>query len=139
MYVAAETVDAAWQHVATGFKSAEHNGPFGHGVYGSHDITDAKNQINTPQTGVRGAQTAIVAAYMILVEPYPVAATEYPGKSGQLTGRRVTPGYGAHVAFVQPNTSAVLPTPLWETQPPSTMVMVERHLLLPFAIVVPPP
>ena len=138
VYVAAETVEAAWQHVATGFKSAERNGSLGYGVYASHDIQDTKAHIATPRT-VGGVQTVVVAAYMVLVDPYPVTATEMPGKRGQLAGRRVTPGYGAHVAFVQPNTSSIHPTPLWEAQTPSTMVMVERHLLLPFAIVPPTP
>lgn len=134
VYIAAASIDQAWQHVGSGFKTAERYGPLGFGVYASHDAHAAKNQAKMLQVDGTGALVTIVAL-MLLVNPYPVASTEMPGKTDHLAGQRVTPGYGAHVAFVKQRTMLMQPTALWEVQTPSTMVMVEKHLLLPFAII----
>jgi hypothetical protein len=97
VYIAATSLEAAWQQITTGFVAAERDGPLGFGVYVSHDIDDAKAHVEQQQqqqqqqggvgqrvgaAGVLGG-TVVVAAYVLLSNLYPVDGTEAVGSKGQ--------------------------------------------------------
>jgi hypothetical protein len=83
-------------------------------------------------------EQTVVASYAVLGKVYPVAASEMPGMLDELVGSRVTPGYCAHAAFVAcDGRNNIHPLALWEVQPPASMLLIERHMLLPFAILQP--
>lgn len=127
VFVKVDTVSEARECVESGFSSAVQCGPLGIGVYASHYVPS--------KSDARGAARVMVAAFAIISNPYPVTFTETPSCLHNLVGAGITPGYGAHVAFTNAESGRLEPQRTWHVRSPSTVIVLESNMLLPFAII----
>eukprot|EP00039_Didymoeca_costata_P014106 m.223987 g.223987 ORF g.223987 m.223987 type:complete len:287 (-) comp15947_c1_seq24:54-914(-) len=124
VFVEADTMEQAYDHVGSRFVTAEKNGPFGVGVYVEHHLEVPRSKY-------------YVMAFMALFIPYPVAPSEMPPQKEHFLGKGIHAGYGAHVAFTDSRTREIVPFGFWGMQTSVPVVVVEPHVLFPIALIKP--